>query len=249
MRLSLRNLAIATTALLDARLRADLLHAPNDADQGFVQKIFYLHVPLGDLRPRRLRRRRDPRHQAPAHGQGDPRRAGLRLDPHLDHLRRRRADHRGDLGARVLGQVVGLGRADACQLPDRLPPLLHLLPAAIRDRGPRSPGPLRLGLRDHGRRLRAAQLHRGADGRVAGAPARVRHRRGRDARRDVAGVPRSHGGDGDAVGDPGALRADRQVGLGANLAACAARSTPRPRSHRGSRIAPAVPASRGLVVR
>ena len=46
MRLSLRNLAIATTALLTLAFALIFFMAPNDADQGFVQKIFYLHVPL-----------------------------------------------------------------------------------------------------------------------------------------------------------------------------------------------------------
>ncbi len=46
MRLSLRNLALATTALLTLAFALIFFSAPNDADQGFIQKIFYLHVPL-----------------------------------------------------------------------------------------------------------------------------------------------------------------------------------------------------------
>ncbi len=46
MRLSLRNLALATTALLTLAFGLIFFSAPNDADQGFIQKIFYLHVPL-----------------------------------------------------------------------------------------------------------------------------------------------------------------------------------------------------------
>ena len=64
----------------------------------------------------------------------------LRLDPHLGDLRRRGADHRRDLGQGLLGPLVGLGRADPGQLPDRLPPLRDLLPLPLRDRGPRAPG-------------------------------------------------------------------------------------------------------------
>jgi heme exporter protein C len=41
-----RNLAIATVALVVAGYALVFFYAPNDADQGFIQKIFYLHVPL-----------------------------------------------------------------------------------------------------------------------------------------------------------------------------------------------------------
>ena len=44
--LSTRNLAIATVILLTAGYALVFFYAPNDADQGFIQKIFYLHVPL-----------------------------------------------------------------------------------------------------------------------------------------------------------------------------------------------------------
>ena len=42
----LRPLAIATIATIAAALALVFFYAPLDADQGFVQKIFYLHVPL-----------------------------------------------------------------------------------------------------------------------------------------------------------------------------------------------------------
>jgi len=42
----LKTLAIATTALLVVAYGLVFFYAPNDADQGFIQKIFYLHVPL-----------------------------------------------------------------------------------------------------------------------------------------------------------------------------------------------------------
>jgi heme exporter protein C len=42
----LRTLSIATVAALAASLSLVAFYAPLDADQGFVQKIFYLHVPL-----------------------------------------------------------------------------------------------------------------------------------------------------------------------------------------------------------
>jgi heme exporter protein C len=43
---SLRDNAIAATLLLCAGFALVFFYAPLDADQGFIQKIFYLHVPL-----------------------------------------------------------------------------------------------------------------------------------------------------------------------------------------------------------
>jgi len=42
----LRGLAVATTAVVAAALALVFFYAPLDSDQGFVQKIFYIHVPL-----------------------------------------------------------------------------------------------------------------------------------------------------------------------------------------------------------
>jgi heme exporter protein C len=42
----LRTLSIATAATLAAGFALVFFYAPLDADQGFIQKIFYLHVPL-----------------------------------------------------------------------------------------------------------------------------------------------------------------------------------------------------------
>ena len=42
----LRPLSIATVAMLAVSLSLVFFYAPIDADQGFVQKIFYVHVPL-----------------------------------------------------------------------------------------------------------------------------------------------------------------------------------------------------------
>ncbi|HEX2071713.1 MAG TPA: cytochrome c biogenesis protein CcsA [Thermoleophilaceae bacterium] len=42
----LKPLSIATVVLMGASLALVFFFAPNDADQGFVQKIFYVHVPL-----------------------------------------------------------------------------------------------------------------------------------------------------------------------------------------------------------
>src|SRR5919109_3762822 len=43
---SLRALSIATVVCLGAGFALVFFYAPLDADQGFIQKIFYLHVPL-----------------------------------------------------------------------------------------------------------------------------------------------------------------------------------------------------------
>jgi heme exporter protein C len=42
----LRPLSIATVAMLALSLSLVFFYAPIDADQGFIQKIFYIHVPL-----------------------------------------------------------------------------------------------------------------------------------------------------------------------------------------------------------
>jgi heme exporter protein C len=42
----LKSLSIASVALVVGAFALVFFYAPNDADQGFVQKIFYLHVPL-----------------------------------------------------------------------------------------------------------------------------------------------------------------------------------------------------------
>ncbi len=44
--ITLRRLAIATVLAMGAGYGLAFLYAPEDADQGFIQKIFYLHVPL-----------------------------------------------------------------------------------------------------------------------------------------------------------------------------------------------------------
>ena len=42
----LKPLSIASVVLIVGAFALVFFYAPNDADQGFVQKIFYLHVPL-----------------------------------------------------------------------------------------------------------------------------------------------------------------------------------------------------------
>jgi heme exporter protein C len=47
--ITLRRLAIATVVVMGAGYALAFLYAPEDADQGFIQKIFYLHVPLATV--------------------------------------------------------------------------------------------------------------------------------------------------------------------------------------------------------
>ena len=47
--ITLRRLAVATVAVLGAGYALAFFYAPEDADQGFIQKIFYLHVPLATV--------------------------------------------------------------------------------------------------------------------------------------------------------------------------------------------------------
>ena len=42
----LKSLSIASVVLITGAFALVFFYAPNDADQGFIQKIFYLHVPL-----------------------------------------------------------------------------------------------------------------------------------------------------------------------------------------------------------
>jgi heme exporter protein C len=44
--ITLRRLAFATVIVLAAGYALAFFYAPEDADQGYIQKIFYLHVPL-----------------------------------------------------------------------------------------------------------------------------------------------------------------------------------------------------------
>ena len=42
----LRGLSLATAATITVALALTFFYAPLDANQGFIQKIFYIHVPL-----------------------------------------------------------------------------------------------------------------------------------------------------------------------------------------------------------
>src|SRR4051794_13740416 len=42
----LKTLSLLSVALIVGAFAMVFFYAPNDADQGFIQKIFYVHVPL-----------------------------------------------------------------------------------------------------------------------------------------------------------------------------------------------------------
>ena len=131
----LRGLTIATAATMTAALALVFFYAPLDANQGFIQKIFYLHVPLaivslvgfclggvfGIAYLRTEDRIWDMRSYCAIH-------MSLIFSVGGHH-------HRLDLGQGLLGSLVGMVRADAGLLPDRDPAVLHLSAAALLDRG------------------------------------------------------------------------------------------------------------------
>ena len=194
----LRALSIATLVTLAGGFALAAFYAPEDADQGFMQKILYLHVPLAIVALCGFVFGRCARSStcAPASALGP---AQLRRDPHVADLRRRGPDHRVDLGARVVGPLVGLGRADARLVPDRLPALRDLPAAALLDRGPRQAVALRERVRDHRGRVRAAELPCRPPGPVLHAPARVRDDRRRARAADEGRVLRLPAGHGAAL--------------------------------------------------
>jgi heme exporter protein C len=75
--ITLRRLAIATVVVMAGGYALAFFAAPEDADQGFIQKIFYLHVPLATvalcgwivaaIHAIRHLRTRDPKHDARAY--------------------------------------------------------------------------------------------------------------------------------------------------------------------------------------
>src|ERR1041385_7838456 len=98
----------------------------------------------------RLRGGRRLRDRAFAHARAEVGFPLLCRDPHEPDLRRGDAGDGLDLGEGLMGALVGVGRADAGLVPDRLPAVRDLPTAALRDRRPRAPGALRIGVRSNG---------------------------------------------------------------------------------------------------
>ena len=105
---------------------------------------------------------------------------------------------------------------------------------------PGAPGAVRQRLRGRRRRVRAAELRGGADGRVVPAPARARHHGRRDARRDEAHVPRRAARHGAAVRDAVEVRDGGEDDARSGSARCAASSPAMPRPSFTGRAAPQV---------
>ncbi len=132
----LRGLTIATAVTVTAALVLVFFYAPLDANQGFVQKIFYIHVPLaivslvgyclggvfGIAYLRTGKRVWDMRSYCAIHMSLIFSIAG--------------PDRRLDLGQGLVGPLVAVVGADAGLLSDRDPAVLHLSAAALLDRGP-----------------------------------------------------------------------------------------------------------------
>ena len=209
----LRPLSIATVAMLALSLSLVFFYAPLDADQGFIQKIFYLHVPLaigGAGRLRRRRRLRDP------HLRTDNRKwdAYSYVSIHISVI----------FGVAVL--ITGAIWAKASwghwwvwDEPTLVSFLIVFLLYATYY-------PFRYAIEDRDRQARYASVFAVTAGafvplnfiavRMAAEPrppAHLRHRRRRPARRDDADLPLLAGRDGAALDDPGQVRADREERL------------------------------------
>ena len=156
----LRGLTIATAVTVTAALVLVFFYAPLDAEQGFVQKIFYIHVPLAIV-------------SLVGYCLGGV--FGLmylRTGKRVWDMRSYCAIHMSlifSIGGLVAGSIWAKASwghwwvwsgADAGLLPDRDPAVLHLPAAALLDRGSRAPGALRGRVRGRLRRVRADQLHR-----------------------------------------------------------------------------------------
>src|SRR5581483_3245820 len=134
-----------------------------------------------------------------------------------------------DLGPRVVGPLVGVGRADARVVPDRLPALRVLPAAAVLDRGPGEAVHVRERVRDRRGRVRAAELPRRAavpEPRAPAGPVEHEEPSGPDGPHLPGGPPR----DGAPVRD--ALEVRDGFEEHDLAAAAAAQAAPRRRGHR-----------------
>ncbi len=105
----LRALSILTAVTLTAGFALAVFYAPIDADQGFIAEDLLRARAAGDRRAVRVRLRRDHGHPVPAHRRLALRPALVRRDPPEPRPRRRRPDHRLDLGEGEPGDTGGSG--------------------------------------------------------------------------------------------------------------------------------------------
>ena len=85
----LRPVAVAAVVTTVVAFALVFFYAPLDADQGFVQKIFYVHVPMAIVALCGFVAGGHHGHQAPAHRRLLVGHALLRGDPPVDHPRHR----------------------------------------------------------------------------------------------------------------------------------------------------------------
>ena len=190
---TLPALAVSSLVLVTTALALVFFVAPNDADQGFSQRIFYFHVSIAFTayacfglgawkallhlwkrarRPRELRRR-----------------------PPGRDLRLARPAHRLDLGEDLVGALVALEREPARALPRAVPLLRRVLHAPLLGRpGPAAREPLRRLRALRGRSSRSASWRSGS--RSSSSTRSCSRATGRQLRRlDPRHVPRLAGRD------------------------------------------------------
>ena len=106
----LKTLSLLTVVLIVGAFALVFFYAPNDADQGFIQKIFYLHVPLAIVALCGFVAGGDLRDPVPAHGRPDARPALLRRDPPVADPRASARSITGSIWAHgVVGRTGGCG--------------------------------------------------------------------------------------------------------------------------------------------
>jgi hypothetical protein len=220
--MSLRNnravlLAAAASVLLVAGLALALLWAPEDADQGFSQRIFYVHVPiaLDGIRVLRL---------GCVEGSVPPLEAGQPLRPRELHRGPRRSDlrdpharHGIHLGEDLLGCLVDVERAAADALPRPLPLLLRLLHAALLGRARAAAGESLGRLCALRRRAHPGQLPRHPPGREIHPPGRLHARWAADVREHVPSSSASASRRCSASSPPSTRTSWQESGLDAQL--------------------------------
>ena len=236
---TLRTLVLLTALLIGVGFALVFFYAPNEADQGFIQKIFYLHVPLaivalggfvlGGIHAIRHLRSGDPVHDARSY-----------VSIHASVI----------FGVAVLvtGAIwakASWGKWWVWDEPTLVSFLIVFLLYCTYY-------PLRYAIEDRERQARYASVFAitaGAfvplnfmavrAGRVARPPAHVRHRRGRPAGRHVADVPRLLRRHRAPLGDARQLRADREADLRRSSRGCAAPSTTAPSAQPRAAASPA----------
>ena len=159
--MSLRSLSAAAVSALGLAAALVFLSAPDDADQGLIQKIFYLHVPLaivalggfvaGGVFAVQYLRTRDRAWDLRSY-----------VSIHLSLIFGVAVLVTGSLWARARGGTGGSGTSRRSFAPDRLPALRLYQPLRFAIEDPERQARYAAVFAVVGGRLRAAELHRGA---------------------------------------------------------------------------------------